>query len=88
MSMTTYTNAELQGAMRSFLNEIDTGTDVAEDFYPDDALPTHHLDEDYGGRQRGVCPHSGTGNMADGCPRGCEGASEHYSNDGHRACVD
>jgi hypothetical protein len=58
-------------------------------FYPDDALPTHHLDEDHDGRQRGICPHSG-GVRTDtgGCPRGCAGATEHYSNDGHRDCYD
>lgn len=61
----------------------------AGSFYPDDALPIHHLDEDRDGRQRGVCPHSG-GSRTDtgGCPRGCDGATEHYSNDGHRACYD
>ncbi|MFZ2241437.1 MAG: hypothetical protein WAV90_18130 [Gordonia amarae] len=59
-----------------------------DDFYDDDALPIHHLDEDIDGRQRGVCPHSGTGSMAAGCPRGCDGARHHYSNDGHRNCAD
>lgn len=63
--------------------------DDDEGFYPDDALPTHHLDEDHDGRQRGVCPHSGGGRTeTGGCPRGCAGAAEHYSNDGHRACND
>lgn len=58
-----------------------------DDFYPDDALPTHHLDDGHDGRQRGMCPHSG-GPRTDtgGCPRGCGGATEHYSNDGHRSC--
>ncbi|OBG21506.1 hypothetical protein A5768_25705 [Mycolicibacterium fortuitum] len=53
-------------------------------------LPVHHLDEGHlaADKQRGVCPHSGTGDMADGCPRGCEGAREHYSNDGHPQCED
>ncbi len=61
----------------------------ADEFFPDDALPIHHLDEDRDGQQRGVCPHSG-GSRTDGggCPRGCEGATEHYSNDGHRGCYD
>lgn len=60
-----------------------------DEFFPDDALPIHHLDEDRDGQQRGVCPHSG-GSRTDGggCPRGCEGATEHYSNDGHRRCYD
>lgn len=51
-------------------------------------LPTHHLDEGWRkeDQQRGICPHSGTGDMAQGCPRGCEGAKEHYSNDGHPQC--
>lgn len=61
----------------------------ADGFYADDALPTHHLDEDLDGRQRGVCPHSGGSRTASGgCPRGCAGATEHYSNDGHQACQD
>lgn len=65
-----------------------TRTPVAE-FYADDALPFHHLDEDPDGRQRGACPHSGgSRNSLGGCPRGCAGATEHYSNDGHRACED
>lgn len=60
-----------------------------ERFFPDDALPIHHLDEDLDGRQRGVCPHSGGSRTeAGGCPRGCDGATEHYSNDGHKACHD
>lgn len=60
-----------------------------DDFFPDDALPIHHLDEDADGRQRGVCPHSGgVRNALGGCPRGCDGATEHYSNDGHRGCHD
>ncbi len=60
-----------------------------EEFFPDDALPIHHLDEDHDGRQRGVCPHSGGARASTGgCPRGCDGATEHYSNDGHRACYD
>ena len=61
----------------------------ADEFFPDDALPIHHLDADRDGQQRGVCPHSG-GSRTDGggCPRGCEGATEHYSNDGHRGCYD
>ncbi len=61
-----------------------------DEFFPDDALPIHHLDEDRDGQERGVCPHSG-GSRTDGggCPpRGCEGATEHYSNDGHRRCYD
>ena len=33
-----------------------------------------------------VCSCSGTGGMAEGCPRGCSGARVHYSNDGHRDC--
>lgn len=57
-------------------------------FYPDDALPIHHLDEVHDGRQRGICPHSGGGRTGGGCPRGCDGATEHYSNDGHRGCYD
>jgi len=53
-------------------------------------LPIHHLDEGYSAadKQRGVCPHSGTGDMAHGCPHGCHGAGEHYSNDGHPQCED
>jgi hypothetical protein len=58
------------------------------DFFDDDALPIHHLDDDFNG-QRGVCPESGRSRDAHGgCPRGCSGAREHYSNDGHRACHD
>lgn len=37
----------------------------ADEFFPDDALPIHHLDEDRDGQQRGVCPHSG-GSRTDG----------------------
>lgn len=60
-----------------------------DEFFADDALPTHHLDDDLDGRQRGVCPHSGgSRNSLGGCPRGCGGAREHYSNDGHRGCFD
>ena len=67
----------------------DTTVDDDEGFFPDDALPIHHLDEDHSGRQRGVCPHSGGGRTdSGGCPRGCAGAAEHYSNDGHRGCYD
>lgn len=63
--------------------------DDDEGFYPDEALPTHHLDDDHDGRQRGICPHSGGSRTATGgCPRGCGGATEHYSNDGHKACHD
>jgi len=74
-------------------NRQDVGDAVGaaggEDFFPDDALPIHHLDDDIGCRQRGVCPHSGSTRTAGGgCPRGCAGATEHYSNDGHRACYD
>jgi len=54
------------------------------DFAPDNALPTHYRDDD-----RTLCDHSGTIPAEPGvCPRGCDGASEHYSNDGHRACAD
>lgn len=64
----------------------DLGDD--DDFYPDDALPIHHLDDD-GGQQRGQCPHSGQPRTSTGgCPRGCDGARYHYSNDGHRACAE
>lgn len=74
--MTTWTHGEHQ-------------IEDCEEFYPDDALPIHHLDEGPGGQQRGVCPNSG-GPRTDtgGCPQGCGGATEHYSNDGHRACHD
>lgn len=59
-----------------------------EGFFPDDALPIHHLDDD-GGHPRGVCPHSGgSRNALGGCPRGCDAATEHFSNDGHRGCYD
>lgn len=62
--------------------------DDADDYFPDDALPIHHLDDDRG-RQRGQCPHSGGSRTSTGgCPRGCEGAVHHYSNDGHRDCAD
>lgn len=73
--------------MHDLLHEADEVDD--EGFYPNDSLPIHHLDEDRDGQQRGVCPHSG-GSRTDtgGCPRGCDGATEHYSNDGHRACYD
>ncbi|MEW2484263.1 hypothetical protein AB0876_32225 [Mycobacterium sp. NPDC049093] len=64
----------------------DLGDD--DDFYPDDALPIHHLDDDEG-QQRGQCPHSGQPRASTGgCPRGCDGARYHYSNDGHRACAE
>ncbi|MDO2396040.1 hypothetical protein QRB38_19900 [Mycobacterium avium subsp. hominissuis] len=60
-----------------------------EGFFPDDALPTHHLDDGQDGAQRGICPHSGASRTnTGGCPRGCAGATEHYSNDGHQACHD
>lgn len=66
---------------------ICTACDV--DFVDDDALPVHHLDDDVDGRARGVCPHSGQSrDSLGGCPRGCSGANEHYSNDGHRDCHD
>lgn len=69
------------------LDEVSGGDE--EGFFPDGALPTHHLDGDHAGRQRGICPHSGGGRTATGgCPRGCAGATEHYSNDGHRDCYD
>lgn len=59
------------------------------DYYPDDALPVHHLDDGPRGEQRGVCTYSGQARTdTGGCPRGCEGATEHYANDGHRACAD
>lgn len=59
----------------------------AAEFYADDALPFHYLDEDLNGQSRGTCPHSGgSRNSLGGCPRGCAGATEHYANDGHRAC--
>lgn len=62
--------------------------DDSEGFSPDDALPFHYLDDDFG-RPRGECPQSGQSrNEMGGCPRGCGGATEHYSNDGHRACHD
>lgn len=51
------------------------------DYYEPDALPTHYRDDD-----DNVCSCSGTGGMAEGCPRGCSGARVHYSNDGHRDC--
>lgn len=54
------------------------------DFAPDNALPTHYRDDD-----RTLCNYSGTIPDEPGvCPRGCDGASEHYSNDGHRVCED
>lgn len=55
----------------------------------DAVLPVHYRDDGYaaGDKQRGLCPHSGTGNMAHGCPNGCEGAREHYANDGHPRCA-
>lgn len=60
-----------------------------DEFHPDDALPTHHLDDGHNGHQRGICPHSGSSRTDNGgCPRGCTGATEHYSNDGHRTCHD
>lgn len=60
-----------------------------EQFVPDDALPIHHVDDDHPGRQAGVCTYSGQSrNSLGGCPRGCSGATEHYSNDGHRDCFD
>lgn len=69
------------------LDELAAAND--EGFYPDDALPTHHLDGDHDGRQRGICPHSGASRTdTGGCPRGCVGATEHYSNEGHKACYD
>lgn len=62
--------------------------DIDEGFFADDALPVHHLDDD-GRRPRGLCPHSGGPRDALGRrPRGCGGATEHYSNDGHRGCYD
>ncbi|WP_454793785.1 hypothetical protein [Mycolicibacterium lutetiense] len=62
--------------------------DDDEDFYPDDALPIHHLDDD-GGHQRGQCPQSGQSRTSTGgCPRGCDGARYHYTNDGHRQCAE
>lgn len=53
-----------------------------EGFFADD-----HLD---GGFSRSGCPGSGGGrrNTPGGFPRGCGGATEHYSNDGHRQCHD
>ncbi|MGB8404414.1 MAG: hypothetical protein WCE30_10155 [Mycobacterium sp.] len=69
------------------INEQVESVDV--EFYPDDALPIHHLDDDYDGHQRGLCPYSGASRTENGgCPRGCLAATEHYSNDGHRACHD
>ena len=66
---------------------ICTACDV--DSVDDDALPVHHLDDDADGRARGVCPNSGQSrDSLGGCPRGCSGANEHYSNDGHRDCYD
>lgn len=60
-----------------------------EQFVPDNALPIHHVDDDHTGRQGGVCSYSGQSrNSLGGCPRGCSGATEHYSNDGHRDCFD
>lgn len=65
-----------------------TGTRT-EEFFADHALPIHYLDDDIDRQQRGVCSHSGRSRDADGgCPRGCSGAREHYSNDGHRGCFD
>lgn len=56
-------------------------------------LPTHYRDDDVpdaSGRPRlgQLCDHSGTGDMEQGCPRGCSGAREHYANDGHPECED
>ena len=66
----------------------DAEGDEDEDFFPDDALPIHHLDDDRG-QQRGQCPHSGQARTdTGGCPRGCDGARYHYSNDGHRDCAE
>jgi hypothetical protein len=60
-----------------------------DDFYADDALPYPYRDDGPGGVQRGECEHSGTARLpSGGCPNGCSGATEHYSNDGHRACED
>lgn len=57
------------------------------DFAPDNALPTHFRDDETIVWK--LCDYSGTIPAEPGvCPRGCSGASEHYSNDGHRACVD
>ncbi|PZU04570.1 MAG: hypothetical protein DI630_00145 [Gordonia sp. (in: high G+C Gram-positive bacteria)] len=57
---------------------------MTETFYPDDALPIHYLDGD----NRGLCSYAGHARTElGGCPRGCSGATEHYSNDGHRGCA-
>lgn len=47
--------------------------------------PTHYRDNG-----SGVCNWSGTERRDDnqGCPNGCSGATEHYSNDGHPECDD
>lgn len=48
-----------------------------------DTYPTHYLD----GENRGVCPCSGTPRTDNQpCSRGCGGATEHYTNDGHPEC--
>lgn len=57
------------------------------------SLPVHYRDDDYPGvsgrPQLGlICDYSGTGDMQQGCPRGCAGAREHYANDGHLECDD
>lgn len=50
-------------------------------------LPVHFRDDDPNHGHRGeLCDFSGTGDMDQGCPRGCNGAKEHYANDGHPEC--
>jgi hypothetical protein len=54
------------------------------------ALPIHYRDDNpyITSPNAQLCEYGGTGDMAQGCPRGCEGAQEHYSNDGHSQCED
>jgi hypothetical protein len=49
----------------------------------------HYRDDNPATRQLGqLCDHGGTGDMAAGCPRGCDAARSHYANDGHLGCAD
>ena len=45
------------------------------------ALPIHYRDNGE------LCDYSGTIH-ANGCPRGCDGARYHYTNDGHPQCAE
>lgn len=52
-------------------------------------LPVHYRDDNPATGQLGqLCDHAGTGDIAAGCPRGCDGARSHYANDGHPGCAD